>query len=463
MEETKTTGSAEVKEKEKGPDLAARAPGSRYEGYREAVLSPPAGPVNADLTVPGSKSLTNRALILAALAEGESTLSGILNSDDSYWCIGCLTALGVGVDAGPAEDTVIVRGTGGRWPVREGDLYVGSAGTVARFLPGALAAGEGVWRLTGSRRMSERPLAPLLAALRTGGADIRFEGAEGCLPFTMRANGLQGGETVISGSVSSQFISGLLIAAPYARETMTVRIDGPVVQRAYVEMTLDMMHAFGSRPEVADDGQTIVVPPGRYEGRTLQLEPDVSTCGYFWALAALTGGRVRIEGIRTSTRQPDIELLELLERMGCSVTRGGDFIEVTGGSRLRGGFTVNMGRWSDQTLTVAALAVFADGPVTMTDAAHIRHHECDRIAAICEELGKLGIRVEEHPDGLTVHPGEPRPALVDSHDDHRMAMALSLIGVRTPGIRIGDPGCVSKTCPDYFDRLAALGVGVAFR
>jgi len=283
------------------------------------------------------------------------------------------------------------------------------------------------------------------------------------LPLTLHANGLQGGETAMPGSASSQFVSGMLIAAPYARSPLTLRIDGPVVQRDYVELTLDMMRAFGVDPAISEDGRTFSVAPAKYKARSIALEPDVSTCGYFWSLAAQTNGTMRINGISAAqTRQPDIELLDVLERMGCTVVRGDDFVEVRGPRRLRGGFTVSMKRWSDQTLTVAALAPFADGPITLTDAAHIRHHECDRIAAICAELTKAGIRVDEHPDGLTVYPGQPRPALLDTYDDHRMAMALSLLAVKADGIRIADPGCVSKTCPDYWERLLELGVEVHF-
>ncbi|TBL71114.1 3-phosphoshikimate 1-carboxyvinyltransferase [Paenibacillus thalictri] len=442
-------------------DMQARSPWSGYHGKREVIVSPATGPVCGELTVPGSKSLTNRALIIAALADGVSELTGILRSDDSYWCLESLRKLGV--QAMVEGDKATVIGEKGRWPVAAGELYVGAAGTVARFLPAALAAAQGSWRLTGSRRMSERPLAPLLNALAGLGARIHYESAEGCLPLRLEADGLAGGETALPGSVSSQYISGLLIAAPYAKRPLTLRIDGQVVQRDYVEMTLDMMRAFGVEPYISGDGQSFVIEPGEYQARSLRLEPDVSTCGYFWALAAQTNGRVRVRGINAQTRQPDIELLDVLEKMGCSVTRGGDFIGMSGPARLKGGFTVSMKRWSDQTLTLAALAVFADAPITMTDAAHIRHHECDRIAAICRELRKLGIQADEHPDGLTVHPGMPRPVLLDPHDDHRMAMALSLIGVKAGGIRIANPGCVSKTCPDYFDRLQTLGVPVFWR
>lgn len=440
------------------PDHAARSPWSGTCTKEEVMLFPPLIPVNKDITVPGSKSLTNRALILAALATGTSTLTGILQSDDSYWCIDSLKKLGTVISI--EGTTVTITGTGGSWPVPNGELYVGAAGTVARFLPGALAAGVGEWRISGSKRMAKRPLAPLIEALSSLGAQMKYAAEPGSLPLTLRANGLLGGEVSISGAVSSQFISGLLIAAPYARDPLSININGTVVQRDYVDMTLDTMRQFGIAPLVQNGGQTISFSPKTYTACTLTLEPDVSTCGYFWALAALTNGRVRINGITPQTRQPDIEILDALERMGCTIYRGANFAQVQGTAQLKGGFTVSMKRWSDQTLTLAALAPFADGPITLTDAAHIRHHECDRIAAICKELRKLGIQVEEYPDGLTIYPGSITPTLLDPHDDHRMAMALALLGAKSPGIRIADPGCVAKTCPDYFDRLSALGVDV---
>jgi 3-phosphoshikimate 1-carboxyvinyltransferase len=443
------------------PDLEARSPWSTHAGIDNVRLQPSMRAVDGTLQITGSKSLTNRALILAALAAGTSRIEGILRSDDAYWCIDCLKKLGIRITVD--GDCAEVEGCGGNWPNPSADLYAGAAGTVARFLPGALAAGKGSWTMSGSKRMQERPLAPLLEALVQLGARFEYAGAPRSLPFRLEASGLAGGEVALPGDSSSQFISGLLLAAPYAREAITIRIEGEVVQRDYVEMTLRLMQAFGIAPQVSEDGQSITVPVGRYQARTVKLEPDVSTCCYFWALAALTAGRVRIEGIDAArTTQPDIEMLDLLERMGCTIIRGHDYVEVQGAEELRGGFTVNMKRWSDQTLTVAVLAIFADGPITMTDAAHIRHHECDRIAAICEELRRMGITADEHPDGLTVYPGEPKPALLDSHDDHRMAMALALIGSRVNGIRIMDPGCVSKTCPDYFDRMADLGLQIEY-
>ena len=442
------------------PDWEARSPWSTNKA-KEVQISPPKSNVEGTIDVPGSKSLTNRALIIASLAEGKSRLDGILKSDDSYWCLDALTKLGVSVVI--EGETAYVEGCGGSWPNPSGELYMGAAGTIARFLPAALAIGIGNWTIKGSKRLSERPLAPLLSALSSLGAILDYQEAEHRLPFKLHASGLKGGSARLPGTTSSQFISGLLIAAPYTQDPLIVQIDGEIVQRDYVQMTVDIMKAFGITPQVSEDGQSIMVPSGKYQAQTFQLEPDVSTCCYFWALAALTAGCVRIEGINASrTSQPDIEILHVLEQMGCTVIRGETFVEVQGTKQLKGGFTLSMKKWSDQTLTIAALAPFTDGPITLTDAAHIRHHECDRIAAICTELGKLGIRVEEHHDGLTIYPGQPMPALLNSHDDHRMAMALSLIGLRVENIRITDPGCVSKTCPGYFEQLAALGVEINY-
>ncbi|NQX64218.1 3-phosphoshikimate 1-carboxyvinyltransferase [Paenibacillus qinlingensis] len=442
-------------------DWEARSPWSTNKGISEVRISPPKSHVTGTIRVPGSKSLTNRALLIAALAEGRSQLGGILKSDDSYWCIEALTKLGVSVII--EGETAYVDGCGGNWPNSSGELYMGAAGTVARFLPAALAIGRGKWTIKGSKRLSERPLAPLLLALSALGASFNYLEAEHRLPCELDATGLKGGNVKLPGSTSSQFISGVLLAAPYSEAPLTIQVEGEIVQRDYVQLTMDMMAEFGITPMVSDDGQSISVPSGTYQAQTLQLEPDVSTCCYFWALAALTSGCVRIEGIDArSTSQPDIEMLDVLERMGCSVQRGENFVEVQGTQQLKGGFTRSMKKWSDQTLTIAAMAPFADGPIRLIDAAHIRHHECDRIAAMCSELGKLGIRVEEHEDGLTIYPGQPLAALVDSHDDHRMAMALSLIGLRAENIRIADPGCVSKTCPGYFEQLSTLGVEVTY-
>lgn len=443
---------------------SSRSPWAALHGVAMARVSPLDGPLDVEIRVPGSKSYTNRALIMAAVASGRSVLRGILRSDDSYWCVQTLARLGAAVEVD--GDVATIAGVDGRWAASEGPLFIGSAGTTARFLPGVLAAASArdvSWVLDGSEQMRRRPVGPLFAALRALGAQIADLGEPGALPVRIAGSGLGGGEVTLSGSVSSQFISGVLIASPYARAPVTVRIADHIVQHAYVMMTIDMMRDFGVDVEHDPGLQRMHVSPQRYRGRDLPLEADASTAGYFFALAALSSGRVRVTNLGSATRQPDIKLLDVLARMGCAVDRGRDFVEVRGPARLRGGFTISLKELSDQTPTLAALAPFADGPITITDVAHIRHHESDRIAAVSGNLRALGVDCEEHPDGLTVRPG-PLPALhgarLPSHDDHRIAMSMALIGTRVPGVEILDPGCVSKTCPTFFSELERLGVRV---
>ncbi len=425
------------------------------------VVGPPDGPPDVAIAVPGSKSVTNRALIIAGLADGVSHLDGILRSDDSYWCVQALTALGVDV---AVEGTAVrVHGCGGRWPRAGGRLYVGSAGTLARFLPGAVAAAaSGEWELDGSPQLRGRPISPLVTALRELGTDITYMEADGRLPIRVRA-GLDGGTVAISGRVSSQFTSGLLLAAPYARGPVTVEVVDDLVQPEYVGLTVEMMQQFGGEVEAAGGWRRMTVRPRPYRARALTLEADASTACYFLAAAALSRGRVRVTNVGYGSLQPDARFVDVLERMGCRVVRGEGFLEVEGPERLAGGISVDMRPMSDQALTLGAVAVFADAPVTVTGVPHIRRHESDRIAVFVQEMRRLGVRVDEHADGFTVHPALPQPgAVLDPHDDHRQAMAFSLLGVRVPGIRIGDPGCVSKTCPAYFELLAGLGVKVSY-
>ncbi|MGK7378111.1 3-phosphoshikimate 1-carboxyvinyltransferase [Planococcus sp. 1R117A] len=442
------------------PDLKARSPWSQLNELQSVKISPkPHQPIDGDIRIPGSKSFTNRALILAALAKGTSTLSGILRSDDSYWCIDSLNKLGIETEI--EGDVVTVQGCDADWPNAQADLYIGAAGTTARFLPGALAvAKNGNWVVEASKRMSERPVEPLIQALTDLGANIDYLEQEGFFPIRITGEGLKGGAVSISGKLSSQFISGLLLASPYAENEVTITIPDTIVQHEYVRITLGLMEQFGVTVKASEDLNQLVVPQGAYQGQALSLEADASTASYFFALAALTNGRIRITNLTADTNQPDIHMLEVYEQMGCCVVKGEDYIELTGTDRLIGGFDISMKEMSDQTLTLAALAAFASGPITMRDVEHIRHHESDRISAICTELRKLDIEVEEFQDGLTVYPGTPRATTLNSYDDHRVAMSLALIGTAVPGIVIQDPGCVSKTCPTYFELLQQLGISV---
>ena len=376
-----------------------------------------------------------------------------------YWCVKSLETLGVPIAVDRTSATI--DGIDGRWPVTRGDIYVGSAGTVARFVPPALCiTSGGEYRIDATEQMRRRPMAPLFAALTELGARISFLDAANHLPVMLSTSGLEGGALSIPGSQSSQFLSGVLIASPYARRPVVITVPDTIVQSAYVRMTLAMMARFGVTASSLDGLREIAVKQAGYVAQDIVLEPDVSTACYFLALAAVTGQRLRIRGLSEHTDQPDIGLVRVLTRMGCQVRFDGDGVEIEGPARLSGGFTADMHEMSDQALTVAVMAVFADAPVSITSVAHIRAHESDRIRAICTNLSQLGIEVEERPDGLTVRPGTVRPSLVDPHDDHRVAMSLSLLGARVPGIRVKDPACVSKTFPEFYSRLRQLGMGV---
>ncbi|MEF3312836.1 3-phosphoshikimate 1-carboxyvinyltransferase [Paenibacillus sp. GYB004] len=441
-------------------DMEARSPWSGLQGAAEAELHPPVGAVHQpEWIVAGSKSVTNRVFLMAAMADGSSVIGNALRSDDTYWCLNALRRLGVKADT-TGED-IRIEGTGGVWPNRKAALYAGAAGTVARFLPGLLAGDEGgLWRMEGSRSLRERPIAPLVTALRAMGAEIRYADEEGKLPIEIAGKRLRGGAVSLSGSVSSQFLSGVLIASPYAAEETKIVVPDGIVQHAYVRITIELMERFGVPVTHGDRFDRFVVRPRRYRGQTLSIEADASTACYPLAFAALTGGYIRIANLDPRTRQPDIGFAGLLRRMGCRVGLDGGAVELWGAPRLRGGFEISMKEMSDQAMTLAAIAPFADAPITITGVAHIRTHECDRIAAICESLGKLGIRVDEREDGMTIHPGIPSAAVLPTYDDHRVAMSLALIGARVPGIRLLDPGCVSKTCPTFFDDMSRLGLQV---
>lgn len=433
-------------------------------GVTRVRLTPPVQ-TNVQVEIPGSKSLTNRALILAALAEGKSTLHGLLKSDDSYWCLEALRALGVEIDvtSGAAEiggdSTAVVVGCNGQWPVRSGAVFTGSSGTLSRFLPPALAATEGSWTLRATPQMARRPVLPLLEALTQWGAQVSYLEKPGYYPFAMKANGLSGGVADVPGNVSSQYLSGLLMAAPYARSTSEIRVEGGLVQPAYIRLTLNLMEQFGVTVESVN-GFVYRVSPQRYRGVDVRLEADASTAAYFFALAAVSKGRVRVVNLGADTIQPDIGLLDILEQMGAVVHKGPGWTEVVGPSVLRGGFTVSLHALSDQALTVGVLAALSDGPITVTDVGHIRAHESNRIAALRDCLNRVGIVVDERDDGFTVYPGPIHAAALPTHDDHRVAMSMALLGAAVPGIELCNPGCVAKTCPDFFDRFAAAGVGV---
>jgi 3-phosphoshikimate 1-carboxyvinyltransferase len=421
----------------------------------EITMTPWASPPQrARVRVPGSKSLTNRALIVAAMADGPSTLTGALDSDDTRVMVDSLRRLGIAVEHDPAAATIRVAGCGGRIPAASAELFVANSGTSLRFLTAMLANGRGTYKLDGTPRMHQRPVADLLMALNGLGSDARSDLGTGCPPVTVNAGGLDGGYAFVKGDVSSQFLSGLLMALPYARETTSVEVDGTLVSRPYVAMTLAVMEAFGVQAGNRKF-QRFDVRPARYTGRDYRIEPDASAASYFFAAAAITGGTVTVEGLGTESLQGDVAYVDVLEHMGCTVVRDRDATTVTGGP-LRG-VDVDMNAISDTVMTQAVVAMFASGMSRIRNVGHIRHKETDRIAAVATELRKLGATVDEREDGLVLFPPETiTPARIATYDDHRMAMAFALAGLKADGITILDPACVAKTYPGFWDDLARL-------
>lgn len=422
---------------------------------QQTITITPIGPVRATVRPPGSKSITNRALVCAALAEGTSTLAGALDSEDTQVMANALRQLGIAIEHDAAARSLTVYGQGGKLVVPPANLYVANSGTTIRFLAAMVSLGSGVFRFDGTPRMRERPIGDLIESLRQLGVDARCEAAEGFPPVMVKAAGLPGGEATIRGDISSQFLSGLLMAAPYARQPVTLSVSGALVSQPYVHMTLAVMKAFGV--DVAHDGlRRFDVPAGvRYRGCRYAIEPDASAASYFFAAAAITGGEVTVEGLSRASLQGDVTFVDALAQMGCRVGHGDDRITVTGG-KLRG-ITIDMNAVSDTVQTLAAVALFAAGPTTITGVGHIRHKETDRIGALATELRKLGATVDELPDGLRITPGPLHAASIDTYQDHRMAMSLALVGLGQPGVVIRDPDCTAKTYPGFFEDLGRLG------
>ena len=425
-----------------------------------ALAIPPfVGPLRATIAVPGSKSLTNRALAIAALAEGPVAIEGALESDDTRWMVEALAALGFAVRWDRGARRIDVEGRGGEIPARRATLYGGNAGTAVRFLTSLVALGRGEFRIDGDARMRERPIADLLDGLAALGVDARSERGNGCPPIAVRATGLAGGETEVDGSVSSQFASSILLAAPYARRDVVLRLRGGLVGAPFVEMTIGMMARSGVRVERAET--TLTVRAGqRYRAGTIAIEPDATAASYFMAAAALIGGEVTVAGVAEDSLQGDLRFADVLRAMGARVSFDARGVTVAGDGRLRG-VDADFRPISDTFLTAAAIAPFADGPTRIRGIAHTRHQETDRPRAVATELRRLGVPVTETEDELRIEPSTPRGTDVETYGDHRIAMAFALVGLRIPGVRILDPGCVAKTFPDYFAVLDRMREGGA--
>jgi 3-phosphoshikimate 1-carboxyvinyltransferase len=416
-------------------------------------IRPIPGPLRASPSLPGSKSLTNRALIIAALAGGESVLRGVLESDDTRHMVAALERLGFAIQWNRPTATIEVGGRGGLIPAPGAELFGGNAGTTVRFLTSLVALGRGRFRIDGDVRMRERPIQDLLDALTALGVAAVSERGNGCPPVIVEAAGIPGGEARVAGETSSQFTSSILLVAPYTARGVRLTIVGTPVGAPFVDMTLGLMRRAGV--EVDRQGDTISVAPGqRYRSGEATIEPDATAASYFLAAAALVGGEVNVRGIGARSLQGDVAFADVLSRMGAEVRREADGIVVRG-RELRG-VDFDFRGISDTFLTAAALAPFASSPTRLRGIGHTRRQETDRVSAVARELSRLGVHVRESEDELVIEPSPVHGGEIETYDDHRMAMSFALIGLRVPGIRIRNPGCVDKTFPDFFRCLESL-------
>ncbi|MBR8835040.1 MAG: 3-phosphoshikimate 1-carboxyvinyltransferase [Stigonema ocellatum SAG 48.90 = DSM 106950] len=409
-------------------------------------------PVDATVEIPGSKSITNRALLVAALAQGDSILENALFSEDSKYFVKCLENLGIPITLNSYLTQIQVTGRGGEIPATQADLFVGLAGTAARFISALVALGNGEYRLDGVPRMRERPMDDLLKVLQTGGATVNFEGNPGFMPYTIYAEQFSGGHFRLKGNQTSQQLSALLMIAPLAQQDTIVEVEGTLVSQSYVKMTCRLMADFGVQVLQTDENQFQIKAGQRYQARNYTIEPDASNASYFFAAAAVTGGRVRVNHLTKQSCQGDILWLNVLEQMGCQINDSNNYTEVTGPKQLQG-INIDMNDMSDLVQTLGAIAPFASSPVIIRNVEHIRYKETERIQAVVTELRRLGVKVEEFADGLKIEPSPITPAAIETYHDHRMAMAFAVTGLKVPGIVIKDPGCTAKTFPDYFTRF----------
>ena len=428
--------------------------------------TPVAGPLDATVTLPGSKSITNRALVTAALADGHSILSNLLLAEDTRLMIDALKTLGIAITIDEGDCVAEVTGCGGHIPESGAELSCGNSGTTMRFCTALVALGRGRFELDGVPRMRRRPIGGLASVLSALGAGVEYLGDEGFPPLAVHGSGLRGGQVAFDAPESSQLVSALLLAAPYARDDVMIEVTGDTPSIPYLKITTAVMDHFGVVVLDRYDGhgaRFVVESTQRYRGTTFPIEPDASNATYFLAAPAIAGGRLTVEGLGTASIQGDAAFVDVLERMGCRIEREPNRLSVQGpadGNHLRG-IDIDLNDMPDTVQTLAALALFAEGSTTIRNVATLRVKETDRLVALRKELTKLGANVDEFPDGLRITPSEkPIPATIDTYNDHRMAMSLALVGLRCPGIVINDPECVGKTFPDFFDRferMAATG------
>ena len=417
----------------------------------------PLASTDTTLTVPGSKSLTQRALIAAALANGESILQWPLASEDTEYTSQALAAMGITVE--PGQEQWRVLGLGGVIATPDKEIFLGNNGTATRFLTSVAALGHGDFTINGDQRMHERPLKPLMEALAGWGVAIRSLHGTGCPPVAIAASGIKGGKALLPEGKSSQYLSSLLLVAPYAAQPAELTVAGEVLSKPYVTMTMAVMKDFGIAVTANPELNHFLIPQGCYRAREYAVEGDASSASYFWAAAAVTGGRVTVANVPSPSLQGDAVLVDILARMGCTVQRSPKGITVTGAKELRG-VEVDMGDCPDVVPTLAVVASFAKGRTVINNIAHLRIKECDRLHVMVTELAKLGVKAEERSDAMIIEGREANSPLsgaeIDTYNDHRIAMSFAVAGLVAPGVRIRGEECVVKSFPDFWERFELL-------
>lgn len=405
------------------------------------------------INVPGSKSITNRALIIGALAEGKTFLNNVLFSDDTVYMLDALKALGVDLKIDEQSESVVVNGQ--QKELLKASCFVGNAGTAMRFLPSFIAVKGGEAKITGTERMKNRPVSDLVSMLRQLGAEMYYNENEGYPPIKIKANGLNGGKVKVNANVSSQFLSSILLSAPYAHGDIHIEIEEELISKPFVDITMGIMQNFGVVVENDNYKKFHVKAGQRYKAQSYTIESDCTGASYFFAAAAIANGDITVENINPYSLQGDIRFVDVLERMGAKVERGENYVRVVG-NKLKG-ISIDMNDIPDVAQTLAVVALFAQGATEIKNVGNLRVKETDRISALNNELTRLGARVEEKEDGLIIYPSESYQAAdIETYDDHRMAMSFALAGLRIPGVRIKDYECVTKTFPKFFEQLEKI-------
>ena len=411
--------------------------------------------LDATAKVPGSKSYTQRAMIIGALAEGRSFLRGALLSEDTQYLIDSLRSLGSEILI--RDEDIIISGTSGHIRNPGQDIYLGDNGTAMRFLAGLVSLGNGEFTLTGSPRLRERPIKTLLDALRILGVDARSKGEPGFPPVVVHATGIRGGRVILTNIDSSQYISSLLICAPFAQKDTVIELQGRTPSLPYIDMTMEIMREFGVEVIRETPRRYSVKSSQRYEAKRYRIEGDVGSASYFFLAAALCKGRVRVQNIDPRTLQGDIKLLPIMERLGCTVVRGDHWVEVIGGELTPGEYIFDLGDMPDMVPTLSMLAAIRPGRTIIKNVPHLRIKESDRLKALVAELRKTGVRAQERDDGIIIDGHMPHGAEIETYNDHRIAMSFAILGLVIPGMRIKDRNCVNKSFPGFWEELKKMG------